>query len=67
MNNFTVESLEGAIEKCKINIQIFEEAIEKERDMIKDLRNKIEILEEKERQRKEIEKHISIEIEKDGD
>jgi septal ring factor EnvC (AmiA/AmiB activator) len=63
MNNYTVESLEGAIQKCKDNIKIFEEAIEKERETIKDLHNKIELLEVQERERKRIEKELMENIE----
>lgn len=65
MNNFSVESLEGAIEKCKKNIIIFEEAIEKERDMIKTLRSQIDDIEDTEKKKKEALKNITIEIEKE--
>ena len=64
---YSIESLEGGIEKCKKNIEIFEEAIEKERDTIREYRSMIDVLEEKESRREEIQKHISIEIDRDGD
>ncbi len=63
MNNFTEESLKGAIEKCKANIAIFEEAIEKEEVMIKELKAKIKFLREKEELREELVKNIIIEVE----
>ena len=48
MNNYSVESLEGFIEKCKDNIKIFEEAIQKERDSISEAYNMIEVIRKKE-------------------
>ena len=67
MNNYTIESLEAYIEKIKANIKIFEEAIEKERAVIKETYEQIELLREKEKIRQEIEKNVSIEVERDGD
>ena len=46
---YSVESLERGIEQCKKNIKIFEEAIDKERDTIKEYRNMIDVIENKER------------------
>lgn len=43
-----VQSLEAGIERCKLNIKVFEEAIDKERETMKDYRAKIDYLLEKE-------------------
>ena len=57
---FTVESLEGAIEKAKVNIKIFEDAINGERLHIKEYRDMIDKLEEKDRLKKEMTTHIEV-------
>lgn len=55
---YKVEALERGIEKCKKNIKIFEEAIDKERDTIKEYRQMIDVIELKERQAKPIKLEI---------
>lgn len=62
---FRKEALERGIEQCKKNIVIFEEAIEKERQTIKDYYSMIE--QNQKQELLEIEKmsHIEIVIEKD--
>ena len=47
MGGFSTESLEKYIEACKVNIQTFEDAIEKERVTIKETRAMIEVIENK--------------------
>jgi len=51
-HGFSVESLTNGIESCKKNILVFEEAIEKERNTIKEYRGMIETIEENERMAK---------------
>ena len=60
---YSVESLENGIQKCKKNIEIFEEAIEKERATMKQFRSMIDQMEEVETKKKELLKNIEIEIE----
>ena len=60
---YSVETLEKGIEKCKENIVVFEEAIEKERNTIKEYRGMIETLIEKARKEKEALNNIHIEVE----
>lgn len=55
-----LQPLYNGIESCKKNIKIFEEAIEKERDMIKEYYRMIEVIERKEREAK---RKINIEVE----
>jgi len=45
---FSIESLERGIEGCKKNIKVFEEAIDKERDQIKEYYGMIDVLRKKE-------------------
>ncbi len=47
MAGYSVESLKEGIEKCKVNIIIFEEAQDRERDTIKEYRFMIETIERK--------------------
>lgn len=54
MNNFgkkeagySVESLTRGIEQCRKNIKIFEDAIDKERDTMKEYRDMIDYIERK--------------------
>jgi hypothetical protein len=65
-----VDALKRGIESCKKNIETFEEAIEKERQTIKDYHNMIDVLERKEREAKLkkdfAEKHI-FKVEESGD
>lgn len=63
---YNTASLKAGIEKCKENIKIFEQAIENERNTIKDYYAKIEILEDQERKAREAEQKIHIEIDNDG-
>jgi hypothetical protein len=46
---FDPTALKAGIEKCRINITTFEQAIEKERDTIKEYRIMIDAIEEQER------------------
>jgi len=67
---YSVESLEKGIEKAKENIKIFEDAIDKERNMIKEYRSMIDTIERKKREaskRKLIEEQIRLEGERNGD
>ncbi len=67
-NGFSVESLERGIESCKKNIQTFEDAIDKERNTIKEYRQMIETIERKEREAKVREEMSSrIEVVRDVD
>jgi prefoldin subunit 5 len=62
-NGFSVESLDRGIESCKKNIKTFEDAIDKERNTIKDYRHMIETIERKEREakiREEMSSHIEV-------
>ncbi len=63
MSGFSVESLERGIESCKKNIQTFEDAIDKERNTIKEYRDMMETIERKEREakiREEMSSHIEV-------
>ena len=65
---YSVESLENGIEACKKNIQTFEDAIEKERETIKDYRYMIEEIEIQKRNakiRKEMSSRIEVVRDKD--
>ena len=62
---FKKEALERGIEQCKKNIETFEEAIQKERNTIKDYYRMIEHNETQERLEKE--KLLHIEIDRSGD
>lgn len=65
---FSTEALEAGIEKCKQNIQIFEDAIDKERETIKHYYELIGKLQEKKRIHDEAAQniHIEVEVENDG-
>ncbi|MHA2046583.1 MAG: hypothetical protein ACW99G_17485 [Candidatus Thorarchaeota archaeon] len=52
----SVEGLEQGIEHCKKNIKTFEDAIQKERDTIDEYYRMIDLLKEKERVNKALEK-----------
>ncbi len=45
---FSIESLERGIEGCNKNIKVFEEAIDKERNQIKEYYSMIDVLRKKE-------------------
>lgn len=60
---YNSESLERGIEQCKTNIKTFEEAIEKERNTIKEYYRMMEHNQEQERLNKIKESHIEIERE----
>jgi len=68
MSGFSVESLTNGIESCKKNILVFEEAIEKERNTIKDYRNMMDTVEENKRMAK-VRENMSqrIEVEREED
>lgn len=66
MGGFSVESLDNGIVACKKNIKTFEDAIDRERDTIKEYRDMIEVIEKKARTAKAIEEMQSnIVIERD--
>jgi hypothetical protein len=68
MAGFSVESLDNGIESCKKNILIFEEAIEKERNTIKEYRDMMETIGEQERMAKVREKMgANVEVVRDVD
>jgi len=65
-SGFSVESLENGILACKKNIKTFEDAIDRERETIKEYHVMIETIEEKARIEKQKEKMKSqIKIERD--
>lgn len=57
---FNSEALERGIEQCKKNILTFEQAIEKERNTIKEYYKMIDLNEQQERMDKIKESHIEI-------
>jgi hypothetical protein len=63
---YNLEALERGIEKCKENIKVFEDAIEKERDTIKEYYGMMDTLRNKENTIKELKEKIHIEIDNDG-
>ena len=56
---YNVEGLERGIEACKKNIKTFEDAIDKERDTIKEYRKMIGVIEAKEAASKPIRLELS--------
>lgn len=58
---FSVESLELGIEKCKVNIQTFEDAIQKERDTIQEYHGMIDTLREQNRREEDLKSRIEVE------
>jgi prefoldin subunit 5 len=68
MSGFSVKSLENGIESSKKNIRVFEDAIDKERNTIKEYREMIDTIERKKREAKIREEMSSqIEVVRDGD
>ena len=70
MSGFSVESLENGIVACNKNIKTFEDAINKERNTIKEYRIMIDTIERKEREHKkmeEIRSKMKVEIVRDDD
>lgn len=68
--SYSIESLENGIESCKNNIQTFEDAIDKERNTIKEYRVMIEVVERKQREasvREDIQKNLVIEVDRQPD
>lgn len=63
MSGYNVDSLLNGIERCKKNIVTFEDAIEKERNTIKEYYYMIDTIERKEREHKAALNHISIDRE----
>ena len=57
---FNTEALERGIQQCKNNIKTFEDAIQKERDTIKEYHNQIDQNLNRERLEKEKESRIEI-------
>jgi hypothetical protein len=65
MSDFSIESLERGIIACKKNIKTFEDAIDKERNTIKEYREMIETIGRKEREHKKMEKikaNLKVEV-----
>ena len=62
---YNKQALEDGILKCKKNIQVFEDAIEKERQTIKDYRDMMDTMDEQARVQKEIANNVHIEIVRD--
>jgi len=52
--SYNVESLERGIEAARKNIKVFEDAIDKERDTIKEYRFMMEVIEKKANEAKKI-------------
>jgi hypothetical protein len=65
--DFNPAALELGIEKCQDNIKIFEEAIEKERNTIKEYRIMIEQLAHKRHVMEVAEKGIRVRVERNVD
>ena len=57
---YTIESMNRSIEQAKKNIEVFEEAIEKERRTIREARDWMDKIEEQERIKKEAQSHVEI-------
>ena len=70
MSGFSAESLENGIQGCNKNIKTFEDAIDKERNTIREYRVMIEVIERKEIQRKKMESikaNLKVEVVRDDD
>lgn len=63
---FSVENLERGIEHARKNIRVLEDAIERERQTIKEYRIMIDDIEFAEKQKKAAEEGISIEVVNDN-
>ena len=63
---YTVEGLEAGIKHCRKNIAVFECAIEKERNTIKEWRIMQDSIEESDRKVKEANANVHIEVVTDG-
>tara|TARA_R110000772_G_C13310282_1_gene440275 strand:+ start:12945 stop:13130 length:186 start_codon:yes stop_codon:yes gene_type:complete len=59
---YNPEALEAGILKCKDTIEVFEKAIEKERDTIKEYRGMIEVIEKRERTLADFESRVEIDV-----
>ena len=57
---YSIEALKRGIEQCNKNIEIFENAIEKEMQTKKEYRDKIAFLEQQNNILEEVKKHIQI-------
>jgi uncharacterized OsmC-like protein len=65
MAGYSIEGLEAGIERCRINISVLEEAIEKERRTIKEYRIMIDDLERAEKGKELAEANIHVEVDRD--
>ena len=57
---YSIDALKRGIEQCNKNIEIFENAIEKEMQTKKEYRDKIAFLEQQNNILEEVKKHIQI-------
>lgn len=64
---FSIEGLEEGIVNAKRNIKVLEEAIDRERNTIKEYRIMMDDIEEADRLKQEAESNVHIEVIKDGD
>lgn len=65
MSDFSVDSLENGIVNCRKNIKVLEEAIDKERQTIKDYRIMIDDVEYAEKAKHAAENNVHIEVVRD--
>lgn len=56
------DALERGIAKCRVNIQTFEDAIERERQTMKDYREMIDSIERREREVERAKSLVHIEV-----
>jgi hypothetical protein len=63
--SYSVEGLENGIERCRHNITVLEDAIDKERQTIKEYRIMMDDIERAERLKAEAEEGITVEVVRD--
>jgi len=63
---YSIEGLKRGIENCQKNIQIFKDAIRQEEQKIKQYQFYMQEILRKEKEQKEMTKHIIVEVSEDG-
>ena len=59
---YTVKGLTHGIERCKVNIKVLQDAIERERETIKDYKIMISRIEEADAKKAEAEANVTVEV-----
>jgi len=62
---YTVDNLRNAIKACRKNIDVFNEAAEKERETIAEYQRQIKHIQEQESIKNEVYDHVEVQVVKD--